>query len=68
MTKSEILAELQARRLVGGLMANVCFNLALVGDVSARDCEVMRELRDKWDEIPRVKLPVKTKRAKGATK
>lgn len=45
--------ELLERRLIGGLLANVAFNLPQKDNMDASDRKVLRELREKWDAIPR---------------
>lgn len=62
-TKSELRKEIAALRHAGGMMANICFNIGQRYDsrlspdsphaIIQSDLGTMRELRVKWDAIPR---------------
>lgn len=45
--------ELKDRRLVGGMMANICFNLKQRDDQIPRDREIFKDCQEKWDSIKR---------------
>jgi predicted DNA-binding transcriptional regulator AlpA len=58
---SDLRWEIAGLRRVGSQMANVCYNLGQpgsairqLGDDVAQSCDVMWDLRQQWDAIPRV--------------
>jgi hypothetical protein len=54
--EKSLIAELQERRRVGGMLSNIAFNLSQGEKVAPEIREVMSECRKAWDEIKRTAL------------
>ena len=55
-TKDQIREELEARRHVGGMMANFCFNVWYDLTIPQRYRDKMFQMRQDWDAIDRVDI------------